>query len=118
MKQLLTDRLSLTLMGVAAATLGPLCEELAFRGFLFPLLARSMGAALGIVVTALPFTLLHGPQYGWSWRHLLFVMIAAMSFTWVRHRSGSTAASTVTHATYNMIFFVLYLFQAKELPVK
>lgn len=117
-KRLLTDRSSLLLMGLAATTLGPLCEELAFRGFLLPLLVRSLGAVPGIVLTALPFTLLHGYQYAWSWRHLLFILVAGSAFGVMRHRSGSTAAATVMHATYNLAFFALFLMYGKNLPTQ
>src|SRR5262249_512655 len=70
-KDLMSDRFSLMLAGGFAVTIAPLCEELAFRGFLMPLLTRSFGNWLGVVITALPFAVLHGPQYSWSWRHLL-----------------------------------------------
>lgn len=118
MMRLLSDRVSLILVGLAAATLGPLCEELAFRGFILPLLVRSMGVVLGILATTLPFALLHGPQYAWSWRHLLFIVLAGASFGLLRLRTGSTAAATVMHAAYNLTFFIAFLFQSKNLPVK
>jgi membrane protease YdiL (CAAX protease family) len=118
MKRLLSDRTSLLLVGVAAATLGPVCEELAFRGFLMPLLVRSLGAWPGIVVSALPFALLHGPQYAWSWRHLLLIVIAGVSFGWMRHRTGSTAAAAVMHAGYNFTFFVAFVLQGKDVPTQ
>jgi uncharacterized protein len=118
MKRLLSDRLSLVLVGTAAATIGPVCEELAFRGFLQPLLVRSLGPAPGITLTALPFALLHGPEYAWSWRHILLVTVAGASFGWVRHRTGSTAAAAVMHAAYNATFFVALLIYGKDLPAK
>src|SRR5215467_9767922 len=37
------NRLSLILVGIFGVTVGPLAEELAFRGFLQPLLVRSLG---------------------------------------------------------------------------
>jgi uncharacterized protein len=118
MMRLLSDRFSLVLVGLAAATVGPLCEELAFRGFILPLLVRSMGTVLGIILTTVPFALLHGPQYAWSWRHLLFIVLAGAVFGLVRLRTGSTAAATVVHAAYNLTFFIAFLFQSKNLPVK
>jgi membrane protease YdiL (CAAX protease family) len=118
MKRLLSDRLSLVLVGTAAATLGPVCEELAFRGFIQPLLVRSLGPAPGIILTALPFALLHGPEYAWSWRHVLLVTIAGASFGWMRHRTGSTASAAVMHAAYNATFFVALLISGKDLPAK
>ena len=61
LKELLQDRPSMVLVGLFAVTAGPVCEELAFRGFIMPLLARSFGIAAGIILTAIPFALLHGP---------------------------------------------------------
>jgi hypothetical protein len=117
-KELLGDKLSLVLVGISAATLGPLFEELAFRGFLMPLLVRSLGAAAGIVMSALPFALLHGPQYAWSWRHLLLITLAGSAFGWVRYRSGSTATAAVVHGAYNATLMVAFAVYGEDSPVK
>jgi hypothetical protein len=103
---LLSDTFSIVLVGTFATTLGPLCEELAFRGFLMPLLCRTFGAAGGIVLAALPFAVLHGPQYAWSWRHVTLIGLTGIAFGWVRLKTGSTAAATAMHASYNGIFFL------------
>jgi uncharacterized protein len=113
MRELLSDPRSLLLVGTFAITLGPLCEELAFRGFMLPLLTRSFGTVVGIVLTAIPFGLLHGQQYGWLWQQVVLVTMAGVVFGWVRWYSGSTAASTMMHATYNLTFFVFYLIQTR-----
>jgi membrane protease YdiL (CAAX protease family) len=70
-----------------------------------------MGPWPAIVVTALPFSALHGPQYAWSWRHLLLLTLASVAFGWVRYRSASTAAAAFTHAGYNLTFLIAYLVQ-------
>lgn len=110
MRQLLGDPAALALLAIFGSTLGPLFEEMAFRGFFQPLLVRSLGAAPGIAAAALPFGLLHLPQYGNSWRHGLLITLAGAAFGWTRHRTGSTFASTLMHAAYNSTFF-LALFQ-------
>jgi hypothetical protein len=104
--ELLRERASLVWVGLFAVTLGPLWEELAFRGFLMPLLARTLRAALAIVCTALLFAVLHGPEYAWSWKHLALISVAGVAFGWMRQHSGSTAAATVMHAGYNLVFFL------------
>ncbi len=109
--ELLRDPSSVVLVGVFAVTLGPLCEELAFRGFLLPWLVRTAGALPAIVTTALLFAALHGPEYGWSWQHVLLITVAGAAFGWVRYRTGSTAAATVMHAAYNLVFFLALLAQ-------
>lgn len=111
---LMQDRWSTLLIGVLATTLAPLFEELLFRGFLLPLLVRSFGTLLAILLCSLPFTLLHGPQYQWTWQHLLLLFCASAVFCLVRLRTGSTAASTLVHATYNLTFFTGYLLSGKD----
>jgi membrane protease YdiL (CAAX protease family) len=65
----------------------------------------------GLLVTALPFSLLHGPQYNWSWQRLLVLTLASIAFGLIRHRTGSTAASSLTHAAYNLTFLAGMLMQ-------
>jgi hypothetical protein len=107
------DRVSVVLIGLFAVTLGPLSEELAFRGLLFPLLARSFGAPAAILGAAVPFALLHGPQYSWSWQHILLVLLAGLAFGWMRHRTGSTMASAFMHGAYNLTFYSTFLLEER-----
>ncbi len=116
MKDLLADRSSILLIAVFAVTLGPLCEELAFRGFLQPVLVRSFGGAAGVVLAAIPFGLLHLSQYGGSWRHGLLITIAGIGFGWMRQASGSTRAAAFMHAAYNLIFFAAMFSQKGSIP--
>lgn len=113
--RLLRDRWSILLVGVFATTLGPLAEELIFRGFFQPLAIRTFGPLAGIALASAPFALLHGPQYSWNWQHVLLLFLASSVFGITRWRTGSTAASTLVHATYNLTFFVGFLMQRKEL---
>ncbi len=115
---LLGSRLSLLILIVGVAFLGPFFEELAFRGFLMPLFMRSLGPIAGILFTAFLFALLHGPEYHWSWRHVLLILSAGAVFGWVRYRTGSTLASTALHATYNMTFLAAFITQSGPLPTK
>jgi membrane protease YdiL (CAAX protease family) len=116
MKQLLSDRTSLLLVAIFAVTLGPVCEELVFRGFLQPVLVRSLGVVPGIVATAVPFGILHLPEYGNSWRHVLLITMAGAAFGWMRHVSGSTRAAAVMHAAFNFVSVVGTFAAEKNLP--
>ncbi len=111
-QQMLQDRPTLILFAILVVVLGPLCEELAFRGFLMPLLVRSFGVAPGIVLTGVLFGALHGYEYSWSWRHILLIVLAGTVFGWVRHKTGSTAVSTFMHSTYNLTQFAGFLAQS------
>ena len=112
MLELLKNPTSLILVAIFGTTIGPLCEELAFRGFLQPLFVRSLGPAAGILAAALPFGLLHYSEYGNSWKHVVLVAFAGCAFGWMRHVTGSTKASTLMHASYNGFQFAL-LFAAR-----
>jgi membrane protease YdiL (CAAX protease family) len=114
-QQMLADRPTLVLFAIFVVVLGPLCEELAFRGFLMPLLMRSFGTATGIVATGLLFGALHAPEYGWHWQHALLISIAGMVFGWVRFKTGSTAAAAFMHSTYNLTQFAAFLAQNRTL---
>jgi membrane protease YdiL (CAAX protease family) len=111
---LMQDRLSIIAIGLAATTIGPVFEELIFRGFAQPLFVRSLGLAGGLLATALPFSLLHGPQYNWSWQRLLILTLASVAFGIVRHRTGSTAASSLMHAAYNLTFMAGLIFKETD----
>lgn len=116
MTEMMRDRSSLILMAIFGVTIAPLCEELAFRGFLQPLLSRSLGAALGIVLSAAAFGLLHFAEYGNSWRHSLVIALAGVAFGTVRHVSGSTKAAALMHSAYNGLLFLAVFSQRKDLP--
>lgn len=113
-QKLLVGRWPTLLVGLFATTFGPLAEELGFRGFLLPLMMRSFGVAGGVLICSGTFVALHGPQYSWSWQHLVLLFMASVVFCLVRIRTGSTAASTLVHATYNLTFFTGFLLQERD----
>lgn len=114
-EELLQDRESVLLVGLFAVTLGPLVEEIVFRGFVLPLLVEGIGAPAAVLSSSFVFAALHGPQYAWSWQHLLLLTCASAAFCIVRLRTGSTAASTLVHAAYNLTFFAGFVFYRKDL---
>ena len=102
--ELLADPVQRGLFFVFAVTFGPVCEELFFRGLVLPVAVRSLGKVAALVLTSVPFALIHGPQYSWSWQHLLLLTVAGLVFGVLRLQSG-TAAATLTHCTYNLAMF-------------
>jgi membrane protease YdiL (CAAX protease family) len=113
--ELLKNPTSLILVAIFGSIVAPVCEELVFRGFLQPLLVRSLGAVAGILATALPFGLLHFQEYGNSWRHVLLISLSGAAFGWMRQATGSTKAAAGMHSSYNAFQFVLLL-MSKGLP--
>jgi membrane protease YdiL (CAAX protease family) len=106
-EELILDRRALILV----LLLGPVVEELVFRGFLYPLLARALGPWLAIVATAIPFALLHGAQNEWTWQLLVPIGVAGVVFGAVRYLTGSTVAAMLVHVGYNSTAVALYLAQ-------
>lgn len=104
--KLLKDPTSLILIAIFGSIIAPVCEELLFRGFLQPLLVRSLGAFAGVLATALPFGLLHYQEYGDSWRHVLLISLSGVAFGWMRQATGSTKAAAGLHAAFNGFQFV------------
>ncbi|MFZ3339964.1 MAG: type II CAAX endopeptidase family protein [Terriglobales bacterium] len=88
----------LTIFGV---TLAPLMEEMFFRGFLYPVLARGIGVTAAIVITGFTFALLHGSQLMYSWGPVLVIFLVGIVLTVVRARKNSVAAGLIVHVAYN-----------------
>jgi len=109
------------LMFMAMAVLvAPLVEETLFRGYLYPLFARSFGVWPGILLTGLLFGLMHGAQLGWTWSLVTILIGVGIVFTLVRARTGSVFASYLMHLGYNSLisfFAVLGTHGFNRLPV-
>jgi membrane protease YdiL (CAAX protease family) len=93
-----------------AVLIAPLVEETVFRGYLYPLFAKSFGVATGVIVTGVLFGLMHGAQLGWTWGLVSVLILVGVIFTFVRARTGSVFASFLLHLGYNsMIALVTIL---------
>jgi len=116
MTDMMQDRTSLILLAVFGVAIAPVAEELAFRGFLQPLLVRSVGPVFGILGAAIPFGILHFHEYGNSWRHAVVISLAGAGFGVMRQVTGSTRAAALMHASYNAFLFLALFSSRKDLP--
>ena len=107
---------SLVVVTLFGTVVAPMCEELAFRGFLQPLLVRSFGAVAGVLMAAAPFGMLHYWEYGDSWRSAVQIGLAGATFGWMRQATGSTRAAAIMHASFNALSFVSLFMQGRNLP--
>jgi membrane protease YdiL (CAAX protease family) len=114
-EQMLGSPRTIVLFGIVAVILGPVAEELAFRGFLMPLLMRSLGAAGGIVVTGFVFGSIHGYEYQWSWQYMLLISLVGCIFGWARYRTQSTLASAIMHSTFNLTQFAALIWHQRSI---
>lgn len=94
-------------------TLGPVLEEVVFRGYLFAFLAWCLsrmdseeGRNRSVVgIAAIMFALVHLAQPGVSWLEIACITGTGTLYGWIRCRSGSTVAAAVSHATYNLTLY-------------
>lgn len=101
--EMFKDRPSALLLAAFGILIAPLVEEIMFRGFLYPALARFTGMMPSIVITGALFALLHGAQLSFSWAPLLLILIVGITLTTVRAKTNSVALCVIVHMTYNFI---------------
>jgi membrane protease YdiL (CAAX protease family) len=118
MKHLFDRRITAIEFGLIGITLGPLCEELVFRGFMQPVFVRSLGPVAGILITAALFGSLHLAQNGFAWQSGVVVTLVGVAFGWMRHVSASTKASTLMHSAYNFTLFLAVFSQPGSIAHK
>lgn len=92
-----------------AVLVGPIGEELLFRGWMYTSLRARFGLRVAVLVTAVLFALAH-----WESTHLyaLAVFPVGLALAIVRERTGSIAPTITFHAIYNGVASVL-LFAGK-----
>lgn len=90
-----------------AVLIAPLVEETLFRGYLYPLFAKSWGIVPGIVITGVLFGLMHGYQLGWAWSLVALLSCVGIIFTVARARSETVFASFLMHLGYNSTIAVI-----------
>jgi membrane protease YdiL (CAAX protease family) len=94
-------------LAVFGILIAPVVEELLFRGFLYPALARPLGAGVAMVLTAGGFALIHAEQLALAWAPLFLLFAVGMILTGVRARTKSVAVCVLMHMGYNFTLFVM-----------
>ena len=100
----------IVMFGLFAIVLGPLFEEIVFRGFIQPLLSRDLGDVAGILITAAVFGLLHAPEYSGSWQYVILIAFAGACFGYARFWGRSLVPAVMMHASFNAVFFCAAVF--------
>ena len=128
LKDLTNSRAGAWMLMVFGVTVAPLTEELAFRGFLLPSFVnvfrwlgrkgamsesavRAFGIPIAIVLTSIPFAMVHAQQVSGSWGPLLLIGMVSVILCIVRLVTDSVAAGCVVHACYNFTLFAGLLVQ-------
>jgi uncharacterized protein len=95
------------ILAVFGVLVAPLMEELFFRGFLYPVLARRLGMVVSIVLTGIGFALVHASQLGHAWGPVFIIFLVGIALTTARARAKSVAAGWLIHFAYNGTLFAL-----------
>lgn len=95
-------QVALALMAMSVL-LAPVVEETIFRGYLYPVAARSLGIPAGIILTGTIFGLLHAEQLWGGWAQIALLVAVGIVFTWVRAAKRTVFASYLLHVSYNFL---------------
>ena len=66
--------------------------------------------ALMSLYVSIPFAFMHGEQTGYSLGPFVLLVCVSLVLCWVRLSTRSLAASTLVHASYNLLLFLLMFF--------
>src|SRR5580704_16859520 len=105
-QELFKNREKAILLMSMAVLVAPLVEETVFRGYLYPLFAKSFGIVPGVLVTGILFGLMHGAQLGWTWGIVALLILVGVIFTFARAYTGTVLASFLLHLGYNSMIAV------------
>jgi len=102
MQTLTGPALFLAVLGVVV--LAPVFEEIFFRGLLYSALRRRLGVALGVLVSAIVFGVLHFEPLS-----LLSLSMVGAIFAYLYERTESLFAPMLAHAVYNGVVILIAL---------
>jgi membrane protease YdiL (CAAX protease family) len=117
MEALFQDRRTAALIMFISITLAPLVEETIFRGYIYPVVARSFGITTSAIATGTVFGLLHAQQLWGGWIQIAALVVVGIIFTFARAISRTVIASYLLHVSYNSFIFVAFLIASHGLRV-
>jgi len=98
-----SSALLMSMAAVLAVLFAPSVEELFFRGFVFPGIARAWGPAAGIVVSGVAFGSAHLLGNPTLYKSMIEFSAIGMIFAFVYWRSGSIFSSMLAHFAFNLV---------------
>jgi len=98
-----SSALLMAMAAVLAVIFAPVCEELFFRGFIFPGLARAWGPVAGIAASGILFGSAHLLGNPTLYKSMIEFTAIGMVFAFVYWRSGSIFSSMLAHFSFNLI---------------
>jgi hypothetical protein len=96
-------------LAIVAVTIGPMVEELMFRGVLLSALMQRMSVAPSVAICAMLFGLVHLAGLDFQWYALPNLMLFAAVLCWLRLKAGSLWPPILAHGLYNLFALVALL---------
>jgi membrane protease YdiL (CAAX protease family) len=103
------DRRSAILLMLTAVTIAPLVEETIFRGYIYPVIARSFGVRTSILVTGTLFGMSHAAQLWGGWAQIALLVLVGIIFTYARSQARTVVASYLVHLGYNAFLLMAFV---------
>ncbi|GAB2584094.1 CPBP family intramembrane metalloprotease [Dyella jejuensis] len=98
-------------LAIVAVTVGPMIEELLFRGVLLSALMRRLGVNGSVAICAVLFGVVHLSGLGFQWYALPNLILLAAALCWLRLKSASLWPAILAHGVFNL-FALVALFAA------
>jgi uncharacterized protein len=93
-------------LGIVAVTVGPMIEELLFRGVLLSALMDRLSTRWSVAICALLFGVVHLIGLNFQWYAVPNLTLLAMALCWLRLKSASLWPPILTHSVYNLFAFI------------
>lgn len=87
---------------LVVVSVGPLVEELLFRGVLLSALMQRMRLSMAVTASVLLFAAVHLPGLDFKWYALPDLMLLAAALCWLRLKSGSLWPAVLAHGINNL----------------
>lgn len=97
-------------LAATAISLGPLVEELLFRGVLLSALIPRCGIPLAALLSAAGFAAIHLPGLQWQWYAVPQLILLGLALVWLRLRYQSLWPAVVAHGMHNALALTAWFF--------
>jgi len=98
-------------LGIVAVTVGPMIEELLFRGVLLSTLMHRFSTRWSVVICSTLFGVVHLGGLDFQWYAIPNLILLAAVLCWLRLKSASLWPAVIAHGVYNL-FALIALFAA------
>ena len=85
-----------------ALLVGPIMEEVVFRGYLQSSLAKKIPAWAAILITSIVFTIGHSPMILWP-----MYFLYSVTWGWILLRTGSLKMAVLIHILSNLFYAIV-----------